>query len=181
MQAMGGNSLVQRMIGAARLDVPTYEAVEHDEGATPQAAIVVVLASLAAGIGALNNDDRTAGFISGLVGSLLGWVVSAAIVYLIGTRLLAGAQTQATLGQVLRTLGFANTAGILAVFGFLPAIGWLFVLVAGVLVLIARFIAIRAALDISTGRAIAVAVATVIVSIVIGAIIAGIFNVDMGM
>ncbi len=179
MQAMGGNSLVQRMMGAARLNVPTYEEVEHDESATPQAVIVVVLASIAAGIGALNNDDRTAGFISGLVSSLLGWVVSAALVYFIGTRLLAGAHTQATFGQVLRTLGFANTAGILAVFGFLPAIGWVFVVVAGILVLIARFIAIRSALDISTGRAIAVAVATVIVSIIISAILAGIFGVDL--
>jgi len=177
MQAMGGNSLVQRMIGAARLDVPTYEEVEHDEKAMPQAAIVVVLASLAAGIGALGNDDRAAGFISGLVSSLLGWVIGAALVYVVGTRLLAGANTQANFGQVARTLGFSNTAGLLAVFGFIPILGPLLAFIGAILVLIASIIAIRSALDISTGRAIAVAIASFVVALIVAAIIAAIFGV----
>ncbi|CAA9545616.1 MAG: hypothetical protein AVDCRST_MAG70-482 [uncultured Thermomicrobiales bacterium] len=177
MQGMGGNSLVQRMIGAARLDVPTYEEIEHDEGATPQAAIVVVIVSLATAIGSLGNDDATAGFVSGLISSLLGWVIGAALVYFVGTRLLAGAATQATLGQVLRTMGFASTAGILSVFGFITFVGPIIAFIGPVLVMVATFIAIRQSLDISTGRAAAVAVAAIVVQIIVAAILALIFGV----
>ena len=44
-------SLTRRMLGAAKLDPATYEEVESDATATPQAMLVVVLANLAAGIG----------------------------------------------------------------------------------------------------------------------------------
>ena len=44
-------SLVGRMIRAAKLDVGLYEEVEADTGATRQAMLVVVLSSVAAGIG----------------------------------------------------------------------------------------------------------------------------------
>ena len=56
MQGVAAGSVVQRMLGAARLDVATYEEVEHDTAATPQAAGVVAAAALAAGIGSLRED-----------------------------------------------------------------------------------------------------------------------------
>src|SRR5690242_277620 len=43
-------SIVDRMRGAAALDVATYEEVEADVNATGQAAIVVVLVAIASGI-----------------------------------------------------------------------------------------------------------------------------------
>ncbi len=43
--------LVERMIGAAFLNVKTYEEVEADTTATGQAMAVVVLSNVAAGIG----------------------------------------------------------------------------------------------------------------------------------
>jgi len=45
-------SLPERMIGAAKLDVHIYEEVEADKGAIGQALLVVVLSSIAGGIGA---------------------------------------------------------------------------------------------------------------------------------
>ena len=48
-------SLGNRMIRAAKLDVSLYEEVEADTGATGQAMLVVVLSSLAAGIGIGNG------------------------------------------------------------------------------------------------------------------------------
>jgi hypothetical protein len=45
-------TFVERMIGAAKLDVRVYEEVEADRSATPQALAVVVLAAVAGGIGA---------------------------------------------------------------------------------------------------------------------------------
>ena len=43
-------SFVDRVLGAARLDVRTYEEVEADTTATPQAMGVVALAALASGV-----------------------------------------------------------------------------------------------------------------------------------
>src|SRR5438874_10902988 len=46
------NNFVMRLIGAAALDTAIYEEVEQDRTATGQAFGVVLLSSLAAGIGA---------------------------------------------------------------------------------------------------------------------------------
>ena len=45
---------VNRIIRACKLDVSLYEEVEADKNATFQAALVVVLSSLAAGVGAIS-------------------------------------------------------------------------------------------------------------------------------
>ena len=45
--------LVNRMIRAAKLEPNLYEEVEADEGALEQAVAVVLISSLAAGIGGL--------------------------------------------------------------------------------------------------------------------------------
>ena len=45
---------VNRIIRACKLDVSLYEEVEADKSATLQAASVVVLSSLAAGVGAIS-------------------------------------------------------------------------------------------------------------------------------
>jgi len=171
------SSLVQRMIGAARLDSATYEEVERDKSATQQALIVVILAAVAAGIGALGSDDVGQGIIGGVIGSVVGWAVFAAAVYFVGTRLTAGTQTEADWGQVARTMGFAYTPQLLAVFGFIPVLGWILGGVGAVWGLIASIVAIRQSLDISTGRAVATAIVAMIalfvVVIVVGLILGG--------
>ena len=139
------NSLVGRMIGAAMLDVATYEEVEHDTSATTQAGLVVVLAAVAQGIAS------PAGVISGIVGSLIGWLAMAGLTYFIGTRLFKGT---ATWGELLRTLGFATTPGILYIVGIIPILGALASLAIMIWVLVAVVIAIRQALDVTTGKAV---------------------------
>lgn len=139
------NSLVGRMIGAATLDVATYEEVEHDTSATTQAGLVVVLAAVAQGIAS------PAGVISGIVGSLIGWLAMAGLTYFIGTRLFKGT---ATWGELLRTLGFATAPGILYIVGIIPVLGWLASLAIMVWILVAVVIAIRQALDVTTGKAV---------------------------
>ena len=139
------NSLVGRMIGAAMLDVATYEEVEHDTSATTQAGLVVVLAAVAQGIAS------PAGVISGIVGSLIGWLAMAGLTYFIGTRLFKGT---ATWGELLRTLGFATTPGILYIVGIIPVLGALASLAIMIWVLVAVVIAIRQALDVTTGKAV---------------------------
>ena len=46
---------INRVFRAIKIDIDLYEEVEKDKNATVQAGIVVVLSSLAAGVGALTN------------------------------------------------------------------------------------------------------------------------------
>ena len=80
-------SLSERMIGSAKLDVHTYEEVEADTNATGQALMVVVLSSIAQGIGTLTLGGLW-GLLAGTVSALVGWFIWAFLVYLIGTKLL---------------------------------------------------------------------------------------------
>src|SRR5512145_1036409 len=85
-------TFVERMLGAAKLDSKVYEEVEADRTATPQAVGVVILASVAGGIG-LGEGVR--GLVFGTVAGLLGWLVWAWLIYFIGTRWLPEPGTQA--------------------------------------------------------------------------------------
>lgn len=139
-------SFVQRMIGAATLDVPTYEEVEHDTTATTQAGIVIVLAAVAQGVASPYQ-----GVVYGIVSSLIGWFAMAGLTYFIGTRLFNGT---ATWGELLRTLGFAAAPGILHLLGIIPLFGWMISLAVFFWVLACLVVAIRQALDVTTGKAI---------------------------
>lgn len=150
--AQSDSQLFERMKGAALLDVATYEAVERDQDATKQAAIVVGIVAAAQAIGA--SGSGSAGVIGGIVGALLGWLVWAGITYLIGDKLLGGT---ATWGELLRTIGFAQSPGVLYVFGIIPIFGGLIRPILMIWILIAGIVAIRQALDFGTGRAIATA------------------------
>jgi len=54
------DAFIRRLIGAAMLDVATYEDVEADRSATSQALVIVVLSSLAAAIGARGSSSGAA-------------------------------------------------------------------------------------------------------------------------
>ncbi|MCM8749880.1 YIP1 family protein [Thermomicrobiaceae bacterium CFH 74404] len=163
-------SLTARIIGAARLDTATYEAVEHDEAATSSALLVVVLAAIAAGIGTLGSG-RIAAFILGVIAAIVSWAAYAGVAYLVGSRLLAGPQTQATWGQLLRTLGFAQAPRLLLVLGWIPILGVLISLIVFIWTLITTVVAIRQALDFTTGRAIGTAVIAWLVLVIVYAVI----------
>ena len=156
-------SFIDRLIGAARLDSSVYEEVEHDRDATGQAAAVVVAGSIAAGVAAI-GELGVAGLILGVVGGLVGWAVYAWVTYFIGTKILAGAETSADWGELARTLGFANGPRILLVIGVVSVLNALVSLIVLIWVLITTVVAVRAALDIGTGRAIVVALIGVIVA-----------------
>ena len=145
-------TMIDRMKGAAMLNVATYEEVEADTSATAQAGMVVVLAAIAQALGSIGHGG--AGIIFGAVVALVGWVLWSGITYLIGDKLLGGT---ATWGELLRTIGFAHAPQVLLVLAILPVVGGLVRAVVAIWVLIAGVIAIRQALDFSTGKAIATA------------------------
>ncbi len=165
IEATHQSSMIDRMIRAARLDPQLYEEVEHDQSATGQAPLVVALGAIAAGIGALSGG--VVGLIVGIILALVGWAVYAFIAYWVGTHIFKGPQTEATWGQLLRTLGFANSPKVLLVLVIIPVVGIIVGLAVFVWTLVATVIAIRQALDFDTGRAIATAVVSLLAQLVI--------------
>lgn len=147
-----------RIVRAAKLDVELYEEVEADKGALAQAMGVVVLSSLAAGLGSLTHGG-TNGLLYGTISALIGWFVWAYLTYVIGTKLLPTPKTHADYGELLRTTGFSAAPGLIRVLGIIPGLARIVFLVAAIWMLVAMVIAVRQALDYeSTLRAVGVCI-----------------------
>ena len=170
-------SFVDRVVGVARLDRSAYEEVERDQTATTQAAIVVVAVAIAGAIGGV-GDGAEGAIVNGLL-AILSWVIVAAFVYLIGTRVIPSKHVEADLGQVLRTTGFAQIPGILVIVGAIAVIGPILALVAFVWGIVTLVIAIQSALEASVGRAIAIGLIGVILAGIVTGIIQQIFGVGI--
>ncbi len=163
-------SFTDRMIRAAKLDVTLYEEVEADKGAMGQAMGVVILSSVAAGIGTMGTIGIK-GLFFGTLAALLGWFIWAFLTYYIGTRLLPEPQTKADYGELLRTIGFSSSPGVLRVLGIIPMLGAILNFIIGIWMLVAMVIAVRQALDYkSTWRAVGVCLIGWIVQIAIFAL-----------
>ena len=153
-----GRSMVERMIGAARLRPEVFEEVEADTSATRQALRVVVMVAVATGIGTLGIGGIFGLFI-GVIAGIVNWAFLAWFTHLVGTIIFRTPETHADWGQLARTLGFAQSPGMLKVFLFIPVLGPLIFLLAAIWQLVAMVIAVRQALDYtSTLRALGVVV-----------------------
>jgi hypothetical protein len=149
-------TFAKRVILSAKLNSEIYEEVEADRQALGQAMGVVVLSSLAAGISTLRHIGMN-GVVFGTLSALVGWLIWAYLAYLIGTKLLPEPQTQADYGELLRTIGFASSPGIIRVLGLFPGLLTISFLAAEVWMLAAMIVAVRQALDYSsTWRAVLV-------------------------
>jgi hypothetical protein len=147
-----------RMMGAAMLDGGMYEGIEHDRTVTTQAAAVVVLSSLAAGlcVGAWYEGGLQV-FIFFSTVALVTWIAWAIMTFHIGTRILPGGETSATVGELLRTTGFAASPGVLQAFGLFPGMAVPVAIVTWLWMFAAMVVGVRHALDYtSTARALAV-------------------------
>lgn len=132
-------------MGALRLDPDTFEDVEHDPGAIWQALIVTLVSSAATGIGA--TGGASVALLPGTVVTLVGWLISSSLIYAVGTRLFPEPQTEASIGQVLRTTGFAAAPGLFGWVGLAGMAGpWLLFAVT-LWMLAALLVAVRQALD----------------------------------
>ncbi len=165
------------MIGAASLDPRVYEEIEADHSATIQALAVVALATVAAGVG-----RGTGGFgITHVVQALLMWVVWAGLSYAVGAYLIPEPQTNANLGQMLRTIGFAASPGILRFFRFIPFLGPVISFIVGIWIVVAMVVAIRQALDYkSLGRAAVVCLIAWFVAMSIGVVFGAMLLISAG-
>jgi len=146
----------QRLTGVLRLDASTFEEIEADRNATPEALGVVVVASLAAGIGA-GLLFGPAALARETVGALVGWVMWAGVTYVIGTRVLPEPETRTDLGELLRVIGFSYAPNLFGFFAFVPGVGRFVRMIVAFWLLAATVVAVRQALDYrSTARAFAV-------------------------
>src|ERR1700741_2885926 len=146
-------SLPELMIGASMLDVSVYEEVEADTTATGQAAIVVALTAVAAAIGAYNGGTTT--MVIAVCSAIISWLLWAVLTWLVGTKVFGGT---ADIGEMMRTLGFAQAPRILLVLGIIPVLGTIVGIAVWVWTIVTAVIAIRQALDFDTGKAVLTAI-----------------------
>ena len=145
-----------RIIRAARLDATLYEEVEADTGAMGQAVGVVVLSSIAAGIGSIGRIGIV-GILTFMVVSLIGWFIWAWLTYVIGTKFLPEPETKSNVGELLRTIGFSSSPGLIRILGVIPGLATIIYWSSEIWMFLAMVIAVRAALDYkSTPRAVVV-------------------------
>lgn len=140
--------MLQRVIGVFKLDVDTFEEIEHDPNATSQAAIVVAVVALLGAIGSgvaatFAEQSFLSNFLSTLIWTFVGWVLWSAVTYLVGTAAFGG---EATMGEMLRVIGFAYAPQML---GIIPCLG---TIVGLIWTLVAGFIAIRQGLDLDNTK-----------------------------
>jgi hypothetical protein len=139
---------LSRIAGASLLDAATYEDVEADRSATTQAMVVVFLSSIAAGVGALGSAaTHPAALVTISVLAFVVWAVWAVLTFEIGSRLMPSPRTQADLGQLLRTIGFASAPGMIRVLGIVPGIMTPVFFISAVWMLFAMIVGVRQALE----------------------------------
>lgn len=151
--------MVDRMRRAALLEVKVYEEAEADGSLTREAVAVVALVSLAQGlgnagavlVGGSGIVAASIGLVGGLVLGLLGWAVWAYLTFLIGTNMFRGS---ATPEELLRTLAYAQTPGLLSLASVVPCLGALVAFGGSVWTLVCGVVAIRQALDVDTAKAV---------------------------
>jgi hypothetical protein len=149
---------VYRALGAATLDAGMYEGIEADRTVTAQAALTVLLSSLATGIGAsawFGIGPMQLLTVSAV--ALVTWVAWAVLIYQIGSRLLPEPGTHTDLGELMRTTGFAASPGVLQVLATIPSGAGLVFAITTAWMLAAMVVGVKHALDYrSTARAILV-------------------------
>jgi hypothetical protein len=131
----------------------------------------VLLSSIAGGFGTVPVAGSP-GIIMGSIASLIGWGAWATLTYIIGAKLMPEPQTEADVGELLRTIGFSASPGLLRVFGVVPVLGSFVVVLSSLWMLASMVVAVRQALDYSsTGRAVAVCLIGFLVQLVIIAVV----------
>ena len=131
--------------------------------ANGQAALTVVLAALAAGIGYLLSRDLVQNVLGTVISSVLQWVIFAFVAYYVGASLFSTGQTSVTPGQVLRTIGFAQAPKLLLVLGIIPILGWVVGLIVFFWFIAAAIVALREAFEFDTGRAVGTGLVALVV------------------
>ena len=149
-------SFAERMTGAMKADVRTFEEIEADQTALPQAVAVIVIAGIASLIGNVFRMGIIGGFMMLLV-NVCAYALYALIVVLIGTKVMPEPTTKADFNEGFRVVGFTAAPGLFNVLAILPFLGPLISFVIWIWMVVVGVVAVRQVLDYSnTARAIIV-------------------------
>jgi hypothetical protein len=149
-------NLTERMVGAMRADVKTFQEIEGDPNAMGQAITVIVIAGVAALIGNIFRSGIGGGIMA-LIMSLIGYAIWSILVVLIGTKVMPEPTTKADFNEAFRVIGFTASPGVFNVLAIIPFLGPVISFFIGIWMLVIGVIAVREVLDYSnTGRAIVV-------------------------
>ena len=142
-------TILERMVGAARLDSHAYEDVERDSSATSQALLIVLAVAILSGVGQYLTGDISVldALILGATRGVAWWALSAFFIWFVGSTILRGPNTEANWGQLARTIGFAQTPGLFNILTAIPVVGILLGLALFVWNFAANIVAVRQALD----------------------------------
>ncbi len=162
--------IVDRMIRAAKLDPTLFEEVARDESTMGEALTVVVIVSVASGIGM--SLAGPFGLIGGAISALISWFIWAWLAFFVGTVMVPDSGTNTDLTSVLRVTGYASAPGVIGVLGFIPLFGGLAALVASLWMLAAFVVAIKVVMNFeTTGKAVLVCIIGWLVKLAIGGLL----------
>jgi hypothetical protein len=177
MNAISLDRIVQRCKEVALLNTRTYSEIARDPNALAEAAIVVATVAISAGLG--NVIHGANGLIGGVILSLLGWVISSAIIYFIGTRITGTPTTTGSVESILRTLGYASAPNVFLFVGFIWIIGPIIVWLLSIWTLITTILAIRASLNMSLGRAVLTGLIAMIAAWIVQVLLGWVFDINI--
>ena len=149
---------LNRFMGVLTLNAGTFEDIEADRHSAMQSVVVVLLVCLSGGFAALGLGlAGVAGYATGTVLSLGGWLTWAAVVTTVGTVAFPERTTKSDLTEILRVLGFAAAPAVFVAFAAMRAIAAPTLMFVTVWTMAATVIGVRQALDYrSTARAVVV-------------------------
>jgi len=181
--------MLDRVIGAFTFRRGVYKEVEEDTTFTTTAWVLVIVVAFLNQLGSYVSGNVVGwlmGAILGTVGVVIGFAVAAFVVQWVGRALF---KADVTFEEMVRTLGLAyvwNVVGVLGVLAFVPALGCLLapvVFIAGILGLIAWFVAAKEALDLDWVPTIVTVIigwiVLVVITLVVGALL-GLLGVGAG-
>jgi hypothetical protein len=148
------NILVNRVMRAALLDKEFYKEVEVDTSLNQEALMVVIIVSIAGGIGSFFGKlfggeigvAIQALIISAVVG-VANYYIWAYVTHFIGTNMFKG---EAEPDELLRVLGYASGPRILSLLFFIPCLGGILNFGGSIWALVAGFFGVQEALDLDT-------------------------------
>ena len=136
------------MVGAALLYPRVYQEISAARGTGLQSITVLALVALATGFGLVGT--KGGGwyiFMEGVLSGLIWWLIFALGSYLVGAVIVSSPDTRVNQGQLARVTAFAQSPGLLRVFGFVPAIGGTILVLAALWQLAATVVAVQQALE----------------------------------
>jgi hypothetical protein len=149
-------TVTERVTGVLALRPSVFEEIEADKTANVQAFAVVVLASIAAGLGG-GLSGGAIGMARETLGAVVGWAMWAGVTYVLGARLMPERATHTDMGELLRVIGYSYAPSFFALFAGLPLVGYGIRVAVDFWLLATTVLAVRQALDYtSTLRAFAV-------------------------